>query len=593
MRTNLKWKLVSQLVGSCFVLILALTIGGCDRPSTTTTPNLPLVTSVDFQIVATDGPLSEVNTPLGISKIAPALDEFQPQVQILSPKFDEVLSDDEVTVKLQVNDLQLFKNPELGLGNHLHVILDKQTYQGVYDLTQPLVFKNLTPGTHSLRVFASRPWHESFKNEGAYDRVTFHVLTKTSENNPDPQKPLLTYSRPSGTYAAEPIMLDYYLTNAPSHVAKDGTQAQIPDWRIRVTINEQRFILDRWAPIYLEGFKQGKNLVRLELLDDRGNPIPNVYNDTIGIFNYDPQAKDPLAKLVLNELNPDLARTLVDPNYIAANPPPIPTPTPSVATTLTPTPVPVVIPSPIATAPQPIVTPSPKQIPAVIPSPSPIAVVPQPIIIPSSQPVPAVTPSPNPIAIIPAPVVTPSPSPVAVQSPVSIPTLAPSAQPTIVPTVPTPVAPPAPTIETPVVTKPRPVETPKPEIAVNPTPPQPKPIAPPPQPIATPAPQILPSQPGVSINPSAPAAPQPPMTAPAIVPQASPTPTQTENPNPTTWQTKTIDLLNVGRAKIRQFTNTIPAKAQRFGRNVRVWTSYAIDKVQEFRARGDRNQQNS
>jgi hypothetical protein len=626
LRTNLKWKLVSQLVESCLVLMLALTIGGCDRPSTARTPSLPPVTSVDLQLVETDGPLSEVNTPLGISKIAPALDKFQPQVQILSPKFDEVLSDDEVTVKLQVNDLPLFKNPELGLGNHLHVILDKQTYQGVYDLTQPLVFKNLTPGTHSLRVFASRPWHESFKNEGAYDLVTFHVLTKTAEHNPDPQKPLLTYSRPSGTYGVEPIMLDYYLTNAPFHMADDGSQLQIPDWRIRVTVNEQRFILDgeaslkenRWAPIYLEGFKQGKNLVRLELLDDRGNPIPNVYNDPIEIFNYDPQAKDPLAKLVLNELNPDLARALVDPNYIATNPALTPTPTPSVAIPPTPRPSPVVIPSPIATAPQPIITPSPAPIPAATPSPSPVEIVPQPIITPSPNqivtdraptvlpspipsqinPAPAVTPSPNPIATNPTPVVTPSPSPVAIQPPVSIPTLAPSAQPTIVPTVPAPVTPPAPKIETPVVTKPHPV-TPKPEIATNPNPPQPiPPIAPQPQPIATanpvitpPAPQLLPSQPvipkpEVARNPIVPVAP--PSPAPI-----NPAPTQTENSHPTTWQTKTIDLLNAGRAKIRQFTNTIPAKAQRFGRNVRVWTSYAIDKVQEFRARGDVDRQNS
>jgi hypothetical protein len=627
LRTNLRWKLVSQLVRSCLGLMLVLTIASCDGPSTATNPSLPPVTIANDAMVATDGPLSEVNTPSGISKIAPALAKFQPQVQILSPKFDEVLSDDEVTVKLQVDNFPLFKNPELGLGNHLHVILDKQTYQGVYDLTQPLVFKNLTPGTHSLRVFASRPWHESFKNEGAYDRVTFHVLTKTAENNPDPQKPLLTYSRPSGTYGAEPIMLDYYLTNAPSHPATDGSQTQIPDWRIRVTVNEQRFILDRWAPIYLEGFKLGKNLVRLELLDDRGNPIPNVYNDSIGVFDYNPQTKDTLAKLVGGKLTPDLARTLVDPNYIVSNLAPNAVPAPSVdiepPSKPAPKAAPINIPSPIVTAPQPTISPSPTPIPSVKPSPSPIAVTPPPAIAPSPSPIlvappPAIAPSPNPIAINPLPVaipspnpiainsppvVKPSPSPIAIQPPVSIPTLAPKLQPTIAPKLPDPIA--TPSIETPVATKPQLVETPRPEIAKQqkqsrPTQPlgsQPEPIVAVNPAIEPPAPQVPPSkpvipQPEITKNPIASAAPQPPVSAPKIVPQASSNPIpidlapiQIENPNSTTWQTRAIDLLNAGKAKIRQFTNTIPAKAQRFARNLRTWTSYAIDKVQELRNR--------
>jgi hypothetical protein len=107
-------------------------------------------------------------------------------------------------------------------------------------------------------------------------------LTKTAENNPDPNQPLLTYSRPTGTYGAEPIMLDYYLTNAPSAVIQSN-QNSVPNWRIRATVNEQRFILDRWAPVYLQGFKTGKNLVRLELVDDRDNPITIAFRSSLTI----------------------------------------------------------------------------------------------------------------------------------------------------------------------------------------------------------------------------------------------------------------------------------------------------------------------
>ena len=261
MRANLKLKLVTQLVGSCLIIMLGIVMTSCTQ-ATATMPNSLPEASISQALATTDGPLSEVNTPDGIARLAPSLEKFQPQVQILSPQRDQILTDDRVTVKLQVSGFPIFKSKELGLGNHLHVILDRQTYQPIYNLTQPLVFKNLSAGTHSLRVFASRAWHESFKNEGAYAQTTFHVLTKTAENNPDPQQPLLTYSRPTGTYGAEPIMLDYYLTNVPTHLV-NGSSESIPDWRIRATVNDQQFIIDRWTPVYLQGFKQGKNWARL------------------------------------------------------------------------------------------------------------------------------------------------------------------------------------------------------------------------------------------------------------------------------------------------------------------------------------------
>ena len=352
-RANLKWKLVTQVVGSMLVLMLAIGMTSCDRSTTAKMPDESVeINSVDA-LATTDGPLSEVNIPASIAKLAPNLDKFQPRVKIISPQPDRVLNDDRVDVKLQVSDLPIFKNPELGLGNHLHVILDKQTYQGVYDLNQPLVFKNLAAGTHTLRVFASRPWHESFKNEGAYAQVTFHVLTKTAENNPDPQQPLLTYSRPTGIYGAEPIMLDYYLTNAPTHAGANATSERIPDWKIRATVNNQQFTIDRWTPVYLQGFKPGKNWVRLELVDDRGHPLPNIYNDNTSIITYDPQAKDTLAKLVSGELDPHLAGALIDPNYVATKPElvPIPVATPAPVQVPTPSPTPAIVTPPLTVKP--------------------------------------------------------------------------------------------------------------------------------------------------------------------------------------------------------------------------------------------------
>jgi len=273
------------------------------------------------------GTFSEVAAPDVIQALRPSLDAYQPQVSILSPQVDEILQDNTVKVRLQVKDLPIFKDPQWQLGPHLHVILDNQPYIAVYDLTQPLVLSDLSPGTHTLRVFASRPWHESFKNEGAYAQTTFHVLTKTEENNPNSKLPLLTYSRPNGSYGAEPIMLDFYLTNAPLHsVAETNPDDTMSNWRIRSTVNGESFILDRWQPIYLKGFKPGKTWVKLEFLDNEGQPVKNAFNTTIRLINYQPNGKDTLSKIVRGELTADEVRGIVDPSYTTKIPVTEPTP---------------------------------------------------------------------------------------------------------------------------------------------------------------------------------------------------------------------------------------------------------------------------
>jgi hypothetical protein len=638
-RANLKWKLVTQVVGSMLVLMLAIGLTSCDRSTTAKMPDRSVeINSVDA-LATTDGPLSEVNIPASIAKLAPNLDKFRPQVKIISPQPDRVLNDDRVDVKLQVSDLPIFKNPELGLGNHLHVILDKQTYQGVYDLNQPLVFKNLAAGTHTLRVFASRPWHESFKNEGAYAQVTFHVLTKTAENNPDPQQPLLTYSRPTGIYGAEPIMLDYYLTNAPTHAGGNGTSEQIPDWKIRATVNNQQFIIDRWTPVYLQGFKPGKNWVRLELVDDRGNPLPNIYNDTTSIITYDPQAKDTLAKLVSGELDPNLTGALIDPHYVAAKPElvPIPVATPAPVQVQTPSPTPAIVtppltakptPSPILVAPaqplpQPLplknesgtANPAPANVPALQPQVIPSPVTPAPI--PNSNQIPTVT---QPI-VIPSPVTVQMPTVTELAQPNPAPALAPNPAQLKIDPAPIPVAPPIPMatpVPSPVVTNPAPTATVPlapvvillPPVAQNPVVAVPQPIIIP-SPVGVPQPTVVPFTPTTSIRSIPPNPPTPPITRPeqqvaqapanglpsaiAIVPAplpqqnlapiAIPAPAtpQVEGRSEQTWQTQAIELIKIAGVKIRAFTNTIPGKAQRFGHNVQIFTGKAIETIQSWR----------
>jgi len=302
-------------VACCTLLIGFLTLGlaSCGGGDT-------IQETEESQEVSKPEPIfTEVAPPAIFEELRKTLDNYQPQVSIIRPDNGDVIEDTTVSLEVDVQDYPLFKREELGMGPHLHVILDNEPYRAVYNTEEPIVFEDLAPGTHTIRMFASRPWHESFKNEGAYDQVTFHLFTETGDHAPDPDKPLLTYSRPKGSYGAEPILLDYYLTNAPIQQFEQEGETVNPttqrEWRVRATINGESFIMDSWMPIHLKGFDQGKNWIKLELLDGDGNLIENEFNRAARLVSYQPKGQDTLSKLVRGELSLEKARLIVDQDY--------------------------------------------------------------------------------------------------------------------------------------------------------------------------------------------------------------------------------------------------------------------------------------
>ena len=248
-------------------------------------------------------------------------DQAQPMLRIVSPAANATINGSTVEVKLELQgDLKGYmphQDPATQKGNHIHVILDNQPYEAYYEINQPFELRNVAEGRHTLRVFPSRPWHESYKNDGAFQMVEFNVkgggdktkpattnrgdsmanpsATSTGMNNSssvregkavspsqggevDRAKPLLTYSRPKGEYKGadtDAIMIDFWLLNAK--LQGDGG-----DYRVRYSIDggEPKF-LDKWEPIWLSGFVSGKHSVRLELTDKAGNVVDNGgYNST-------------------------------------------------------------------------------------------------------------------------------------------------------------------------------------------------------------------------------------------------------------------------------------------------------------------------
>ncbi|MEQ9481578.1 hypothetical protein [Coleofasciculus sp. F4-SAH-05] len=369
MARNLWWKTVKAICSVVLMVVLMVGLVACGK-STETLPPIEEEAPPPTEPVSR---LSEVAPPPVIQQLNRRLETYQPQVTILSPTPDQILQDTTVSVQFQVQDLPLFKNPELNMGPHLNVILDNQSHIPVYTVDKSLILEDLSPGTHTLRVFAARPWHESFKNEGAYAQTTFHVFTKTDDNNPVANLPLLTYNHPLGSYGAEPILIDYYLTNAPLHlVAQENPEDEIVDWQIRVTINGESFTLDRWQSVYLNGFKPGKNWVQLEFLDEQGNPVKNAYNNTARLISYQPGGNDTLSQLMRNELSTEVARSIIDPNYkVQAEPTPIPSvsPTPVEQTPTAEPEIPAEVPAPESETPVEQTPTAEPEIPAEIPAP--------------------------------------------------------------------------------------------------------------------------------------------------------------------------------------------------------------------------------
>ena len=305
------------LFTSCSLLFAACS-GDPDntRTTVTTTVSPPAVQALTVA--------SRPESIFNLMKARGEQDEALPTLKIVSPAANAVINGSKVEVKLDLSgELKGYmphKDPATGKGNHIHVILDNEPYEAYYELGQPFELRNVAEGKHTLRVFASRPWHESYKNDGSFQMVTFTVKgggdaskptttgsgqTMANANNSgannntagagpapregkdvaaskagdvDPTKPLLTYSRPKGEYKgddANPIMIDFWLTNAK--LKGDGGE-----YRVRYFVNddEARYI-DKWDPIWLSGWIGGKHTVRIELLDKDGKPVENGgYNTT-------------------------------------------------------------------------------------------------------------------------------------------------------------------------------------------------------------------------------------------------------------------------------------------------------------------------
>jgi hypothetical protein len=308
-------------------VIITTALIGCAQSSNPIHQHTTATTNIaPPQVSSSETSLKQVDRPKKISDAMASRgeqDKAQPSLKIVEPRNGTTVNGSVVKVKLNLSgDLKGYKpmkDPQTGTGNHIHIILDNQPYEAHYELDTGFELRNVSEGKHTLRVFASRPWHESYKNNDAFDMVVFtvkgggdqtkptttntgHIMAdgkkitaNTNSSTPpkpvegkdmppsqagevDRSKPLLTYSRPKGAYKgtdADPIMIDFWLKNAK--LQGDGGK-----YRVRYSINGStpQFI-DKWEPIWLSGWTSGTHSIKLELIDQKGNLVENGgYNST-------------------------------------------------------------------------------------------------------------------------------------------------------------------------------------------------------------------------------------------------------------------------------------------------------------------------
>ena len=228
---------------------------------------------------APSGALQEVPPPGGVQQLNAQLDGRAPRIELVAPADNSVIAAGPWTLNLRVHDWPLADGGALGLGPHLVVQLDDAAPQRITsaDAAAAVAMPELRPGSHRITVYAARPWGEAVKAPGAQLQLRLHRVSPNAAELPAPGSAQLIVASPDGVQPAEPVLVDWLLLDAPlQHLRDDDAQ-----WRLRISVNGDSFLVDRQTPLWLKGFRRGSNAVQLELLDGRGDPLNPPFNSLV------------------------------------------------------------------------------------------------------------------------------------------------------------------------------------------------------------------------------------------------------------------------------------------------------------------------
>lgn len=255
------------------------------------------------------GRLREVEPPGAVQQLHQALAKHHPQLSLISPLDGSQLKGGPLNLELKIEDWPLANDRELGLGAHVAIQIDDQAPVRISERNGnriTLELPPLSPGSHRFTAYAAYPWGEAVKTPGASLHWAVDQLRPLMGTQPKRDAPWLAMVSPAELGGDSPLLLDWLVWNAPLQNLRAGDAR----WRLRITVNEDSFVVDQQDALWLQGIdnRKGINTVQMELLNGIGESLEPMFNNQLRVV---PERQNPKPIWLQSSLNDsELARLL-------------------------------------------------------------------------------------------------------------------------------------------------------------------------------------------------------------------------------------------------------------------------------------------
>ena len=255
------------------------------------------------------GRLREVEPPGAVQQLHQALAKHHPQLSLISPLDGSQLLGGPRNLELKIEDWPVVNDIELGLGAHVAIQIDGETPIRLSERNGnrlTLELPPLSPGSHRFTAYAAYPWGEAVKTPGASLHWSLDQLRPLMGSQPKSDAPWLAVVSPAELGSDSPLLLDWLVWNAPLQNLKAGDAR----WRLRISVNEDSFVVDQQDALWLQGIdnQKGINTVQMELLNGIGESLEPMFNNQLRAV---PERQNPKPIWLRSSLNEtELARLL-------------------------------------------------------------------------------------------------------------------------------------------------------------------------------------------------------------------------------------------------------------------------------------------
>jgi len=188
-------------------------------------------------------------------------------VKIETPQEEQTMSWETVDVFLRLQNYAIGEG-----GNRVCLILDNGSpMEHGHDL-KPVILRGLTPGAHTLRAYAVRPDGKMLRDPEAWDRVNFFIRRRDFSNFQPRERPYLTVNLPLDGNAYPDVEGKVWL-DFRAHNALLGKE----NFRVKVTMDGVETFLVKDDPYPLAGLAEGRHRMVVELVDEEGDPVSEIY----------------------------------------------------------------------------------------------------------------------------------------------------------------------------------------------------------------------------------------------------------------------------------------------------------------------------